>query len=475
MGEHSDRSALLEWEEVASSEDSDLGTEVNELFTGTTVSSSRALGSAVPGTGWSSCLGDTVPGDQPSGDADIRTGNVANWVLQNDVDLRREKIQSNRRYSELEKDSIVAVFVVTFDTRSGNMLEWCLPQDFDLDGIEFKAMASGSHRITSDFIYFRKDSYFGLACFANLPVDSELERGARMRSVGILCPSYTTLHPHMTFLEAQVRDQLMNPGQYSTLEAYFEHRKAVLPARTAKNNTVAAMTISKLPLTSAKKVTHPSGCVSQFLQFFGDQVMILWKFALLRRRLLFFSLPPVGVVCNRVYSCCALANVPVPGIGRGLPPLRPYFYVNVTDINTLETELSYVACTTERIFEEKKHLFDVYVDNQKVMTHRESLQPLLRLSSSDREKYKKLQEKRKRLVGDSCYTEEELLALFFSEVNARIFQTLLEVSSGVDRTLTEQHVKRMGLDPNADHKFLVDILETYGIEVILMIDTSCCF
>lgn len=50
--------------------------------------------------------------------------------------------------------------------------------------------------------------------------------------------------------------------------------------------------------------------------------------------------------------------------------------------------------TTEKIFEEKKELYDVYIDNQNVKTHRESLQPLLRLNSADREKYRKLCEQR---------------------------------------------------------------------------------
>lgn len=53
--------------------------------------------------------------------------------------------------------------------------------------------------------YFRKGKYFGLACFANMPVESELERGARMKSVGILSPSYTLLYRYMHFLENQVR------------------------------------------------------------------------------------------------------------------------------------------------------------------------------------------------------------------------------------------------------------------------------
>lgn len=54
--------------------------------------------------------------------------------------------------AEAEEDQIVAVFVVTFDPRTGNMVEWCLPQDIDLEGVEFKSMASGSHKIQSDFM-----------------------------------------------------------------------------------------------------------------------------------------------------------------------------------------------------------------------------------------------------------------------------------------------------------------------------------
>ena len=53
--------------------------------------------------------------------------------------------------------------------------------------------------------YFRKENNFGLACFENMPVESEIERGARMKSVGILATSYTLLYRHMQFLETQVR------------------------------------------------------------------------------------------------------------------------------------------------------------------------------------------------------------------------------------------------------------------------------
>lgn len=50
--------------------------------------------------------------------------------------------------------------------------------------------------------------------------------------------------------------------------------------------------------------------------------------------------------------------------------------------------------TTEKIFEEKKDLYDVYVDNQNVKTYRDGLKSLLRLSNADKEKYRKLTEQR---------------------------------------------------------------------------------
>lgn len=52
------------------------------------------------------------------------------------------------------------------------------------------------------------------------------------------------------------------------------------------------------------------------------------------------------------------------------------------------------AGTTEKIFEEKRELYDVYVDNQNVKTHHGHLQPLLKINGADREKYRRLNEQR---------------------------------------------------------------------------------
>ncbi|XP_019484838.1 PREDICTED: LOW QUALITY PROTEIN: protein LCHN-like [Hipposideros armiger] len=385
---------------------------------------------------------------------------------------------------DMEEDQMVAVFVVTFDPRSGNMVEWCLPQDIDLEDVAFKSMASGSHKIQSDFIYFRKGPFFGLACFANMPVESELELGARMKSVGILSPSHTPLYRYMHFLENQVRHQLEMPGQHSHLAAFYEDKKGVLragPGRGGSPPPVCWLPSIHRYMYPEMKITHPAGCMSQFIKFFGDQILVLWKFALLQKRILIFSPPPVGVVCYRVHCCCCPASVSLPSIGGAIPESKPFFYVHVADIESLEVEVSYVACTTEKIFEEKRELYDEYVDNKNVKTHHDHLQPLLKINSADREKYRRLKEQRQMLQysqeveGDSDPCEEDLFVLFILKQNNRIFQTLLEVSASQDKTLTAEHARHvMGLDPQGDRSFLLDLLEAYVIDVMLSIDNPCC-
>ncbi|KAG7215927.1 hypothetical protein INR49_031523 [Caranx melampygus] len=453
MVERSDRAPLLDWEEVPSAEKPSGATPAaaHSKDRLSSPSNSRALpGCSAPGFGWSSGPGGPTPSRSVSSSDGCSTPPMTSSnPVGTDEGLRPDKEEH------------------LSDSGPGrNMLEWCLPKDMDLEGVEFKAIASGSHRVTTDFIYFRKGSYFGLACFANMAVESTVERGARMKSVGILSPSYTLLYRYMSFLEHQVRLQLQTPGHYSPLEAFYEDKRALLPP--SGDGVVTACP------------ANAWGAVINHSMHPEMKIMVLWKLALLRRRILIFSPPPVGVVCYRVYCCCCLANISIPGVNVAVPEFRPFFYVNVADISALENELSYVACTTEKIFEEKKDLYDVYVDNQNVKTYRDGLKPLLRLSAADREKYRKLTEQRQMLLysqeenGDCMSSEEDLFILFFLEQNNRIFQTLSEVAGSSDPTLTQESVRAMGLDPHGDRLFLLHLLEIYGYDTLLVSEQLCC-
>ncbi|KAI0211940.1 DENN domain-containing protein 11 [Lamellibrachia satsuma] len=381
---------------------------------------------------------------------------------------------------ESETDHIVTVFVVAFDTKAGNVVEWCMPEDMDLDGVEFKAMASGSHTLTNDFVYFRHGKLYGLACFANMSVASAAERGARMKSVGILATSYTLLYRHMQFLETQVRHQLETPQHYRQLEAFWEDKKGLLPASGSSQSVMTSSSTSSSDIHLDLKVAHPAGCFTHFINFFNIHIFSLWKFALLGKRILFFSPPPIGSVCYRVYVTCCLANHSLHTSVGSTPP-KPHFYVNVADINSLESELSYIACTTEKIFETKKHLYDVYVNCEDVTTTCQALDEVLKISDADRDKLRKLNNQRlaaqfsqQEHSSGGTMDEEEVFTSFFLELNEHLLQTLIDVSSSDDRTLTSDHMKNMGLDPIGDRSFLMELLEVYGIDVMLLVDNPCC-
>ena len=59
------------------------------------------------------------------------------------------------------------------------------------------------------YSYFKQNQLYGLSCFEKIPVSNEEERGARMKSVGLLAVGYSDLHLHMDFLQRQVRYMYM--------------------------------------------------------------------------------------------------------------------------------------------------------------------------------------------------------------------------------------------------------------------------
>ncbi|KAI8844855.1 hypothetical protein BC829DRAFT_445838 [Chytridium lagenaria] len=126
-------------------------------------------------------------------------------------------------------DKMIAIFVARFDTLRGNMIEYQYPVEADLSGIEYQSLPSGSHAVMSDVIYFRKGPYYGICAFQRHVLtarDAEMqkERGARVRSVGILSTSFPGLHRHMPFLRSMANAFSVNLGEHYDLKTYFEAR-----------------------------------------------------------------------------------------------------------------------------------------------------------------------------------------------------------------------------------------------------------
>ncbi|KAL5467702.1 hypothetical protein EMCRGX_G031965 [Ephydatia muelleri] len=383
-----------------------------------------------------------------------------------------KKHQTRMQFSGNEL--VVAVFVTAFDMKKGNMIEWNYPAGVNLDGVEFNSMVSGAHTISKDFVYFKHNQLFGLSCFEKIAVANEAERGVRMKSVGLLAVGYSDLHTHQEFLQRQARKQLESPGDYSSLEEYFCHHQSSrhpVPRPLSGTESLPSMNIS-----------HPAGCFTQFLQYFGVNIFVLWKLALLKKRILFFSPPPIGVVCYRVYCTCLLGSH---GLQLDIDTnCDPQFYINVAGISELENMNTFVACTTEKIFQTKTELYDVFVDNQNITTNSTYLEPVLKPNLADEQRFKHLNTIRSDHfvsfgeVRDSQMVDDELgLARCFQEMNSQLFRTMHDAATSEDHVLTVEMVDSVGLDPVGDKQFLTDLARVHDMNLNVQrpVDMfSCC-
>ncbi|UYV75935.1 KIAA1147 [Cordylochernes scorpioides] len=223
--------------------------------------------------------------------------------------------------------------------------------------------------------YFKKEEYYGYACFESMQVNTDNERGIRMKSLGIMGHSYIQLPKFHTFLAKQLKDTIIAMSNF-TIGRYSLFQCVFLPVYLGPDKNVIANLkdmsrkilekpryyeelvtfylnaikkngdLSKYSSLSDVKVNGPGASFGHFVNFFGENVMLLWKVALLRKRILFFSPPPIGVVCYRG--------------------------------------------TTEKIFETKPHLYDAYVDNQNLVLISPQLKKILNINRADRHRFSEL-------------------------------------------------------------------------------------
>ncbi|KAF8952208.1 hypothetical protein BGZ46_003619 [Entomortierella lignicola] len=196
--------------------------------------------------------------------------------------------------------SIDAIFVVRFDTRRGNILEWSnsVP-GIGLQGVEFSALPSGLHGSSQDVIYFHLDGCIGVSVFANAPSSNVEHRGAQMVSVGVLVkPSADTgrCGQHKTLLHAA------GPSSSTNKRDSYRARNV----RRISRSFTLSEPIQPMSPTSAGHhdvetddipSSHPSHQFLRLVQTMGPSIFILWKAALLRKRILIYTQPPVEAMC----------------------------------------------------------------------------------------------------------------------------------------------------------------------------------
>ncbi|CAI2166077.1 15532_t:CDS:10 [Funneliformis geosporum] len=334
-------------------------------------------------------------------DTGIKIAETQNFKNNGIVESSNALTNDIKQSEDEHASNLIAVYVVRFDTKKGNMIEWQYPEDFDLKGIEFQSLPSGLHSVSKDMIYFTRPPFIGLSVFRNeSTLDQSVDRGAHMAAVGILVSPTTETglcgRPwnHLTFLQNEIMTHVNLSDDYSNLIEYFKKHRIVLDSvdndsfiepdsgpstsyrlnkpQYSRNRCLSTSEMSTTSYQAPVPPMHPAHHFPNFVRSCGPSIFLLWKAALLKKRILFYSPPPVEGVCYFVYGTCLIANVSS-SISRTLnckvDKMKPLFNIGVCDIPTVEaTEGGYVACTTDLIFQYKKNLYDLLV----ILPHKEN-------------------------------------------------------------------------------------------------------
>lgn len=296
---------------------------------------------------------------------------------------------------------------------TNQLLHEYLGNKVDLKGLEYTTLPAGAHSINQDIVYFRHKEYYGLSVLRRTVVlDSSddhrahkiatQERGARTRSLGIICKSYTSLHRHIPFLQSQLDMHILNEGSYleDALKAYYFILKdgGVIPLfedEATRQGKKSGATVGGLTL---REVLQPVTYLPSFMDKLGPAIFTIWKYALLKRRIMFFSPVPVHQSCLDVFAASLLTRNDVPFFDIKQLPL---FFVTINDIPYLETfkppvvtamnqaeavknRHGYIACTSDAIIETKPELWDIYIKNGKIYHSSDVMASLQPSSSYDR-------------------------------------------------------------------------------------------
>lgn len=122
--------------------------------------------------------------------------------------------------------------------------------------------------------FFKRFQLFGLACFCRTAASAE-ERGARMRSVGVLMKHYASLGAHYPFLTEAASALNDNPGDFHRLLEYYQgHQRDVQVSHKALRST----NINRSTFFNwTKEFGLHTGSINRFYSRYGVGLFTVWK------------------------------------------------------------------------------------------------------------------------------------------------------------------------------------------------------
>ncbi|ORX46306.1 hypothetical protein DM01DRAFT_1386276 [Hesseltinella vesiculosa] len=281
-------------------------------------------------------------------------------------------------------EDIKALFFVRFHYQRGNELAWQYPPDAELKGVEYQAICSGLHLVENDVIYFSRECDYGMAVFKKTNI--EQERGALMHALGVICSHQHLLWKHIPFLREQLGRPDLITDQLEIQKDWVDYFQ--LSQQSAKQEPIHPLVTQQLPsqylqpfdtmhtlITSylatvmsypeSNSLSHddPASSTMDLLSTFGPNIFAIWKSILARQRVMLIgSAPPMQRLCHFVHILSISSQLPS-SVGFSVLPPRVKFNVGINEIDVMEMDMgtSYIACTSDTIFDIKTKLYDTLV------------------------------------------------------------------------------------------------------------------
>ncbi|KAL1528842.1 hypothetical protein AB1Y20_010165 [Prymnesium parvum] len=373
---------------------------------------------------------------------------------------------------------VCALVVTHFHPQKGNQIEWQHPAAFLSEGVEFKSMPSGAQENETDYVFFRHHGLYGCACFHRLWTGVASERTVRMRSVSAFSARLHVLRRYQEQLAQHVRRLNEFPEDMSPLLGIL--RSAAADASSEARAALGSSGSHADSSDGTPRLTLPAGraasgaSFSSLTEFLGATLLTVWKAMLLRRRIIFYSPPPIGVACDRAICASLLLSCNTPAALKLFPlRFRPDLlaYVTISDVEGLaDSSCGYVACTAEKLVEEKDALWDVFLDSTRLVMDEKDGRAL-QLTSHDKERFQQLRfaDQQARATGDPA------VEVFFERMNTQLFEGIQQLQKdGVTELTHELMEKRLAMGAG-DGPFLRELFRQIGIRITVKDEGRCCF
>jgi hypothetical protein len=234
-----------------------------------------------------------------------------------------------------------------FDISVGYIIETSVG-DIDLVGsnVEYKLFPSGSHEHDYDTVLFRFREFFGIGAY-RINVDHARhakQRGAVMVSVGILSSHVEGLLLHKPWLHYMTNLIIKHPFLYpKLLDDYFMRCSKLSISRSIK----PADTLD---------IARDFDCASSIMHY-GLQIMTIWKYSLLRRKILVMADSSVLDTCRDCYTFFNLGSLNIPTLNA--KDKRLEFLTCLPDVANIQSYRGLIACTTDAIMAKNEKAFDL--------------------------------------------------------------------------------------------------------------------